>query len=409
MPTLQTISTTSIAVFLSMVSFALSISMTLLWRWERTRHGFGLWTLGLWLFVAGMIFLLARPMIPESLSILLGNAGIFSALILLRAGLQSYRKRPITVVPDAVFAALATAGLMILFVVGAGIDQRVALGAAAIAVLTFRCLTVTLEPPTETRLAFRMLSAVLVATGAAAVGRALVALNGTGATDSPFHGGLEQDLLYLALSISAVLLPFALLILNSLRNLERLKRAQARAEAAAATDYLTGLPNRRHMFNELGRLGADAPIAIAVLDIDDFKRVNDRYGHSTGDRVLAQLGQVMRETMRCGEIPVRLGGEEFALISLSGAWERHRHQAENLCRRVASELAERAELDTPVTCSVGVAHGLASDVDAVLGYADAALYKAKRSGKNRVEPNPRIALPGTRLEGPHHVSYRVPA
>jgi diguanylate cyclase (GGDEF)-like protein len=389
------------------VSFALAISMTVLWRWERTRHGFELWTLGLWLFVGGMILLLARPVLPESISILFGNGGVFATPVLLRAGLQRYRNRPIAVVPDSTFAALAAVGLVVLFIAGAGIDQRVAVGAAAISILTLRCLPETWAPPGETRLAFRMLSAVLAVIGAAAAGRAVVALNGTDAIDSPFQGNLLQDLLYAALSLSAILLPFALLILNSLRNLEQLKKAQARAEAAAATDYLTGLPNRRHMFHELDLLNTHSPIAIAVLDIDDFKRINDCCGHSTGDRVLAQLGGILREATRDGEVPVRLGGEEFALISLTGTWERHCELAARLCRRVSSELASRAGIEMQVTCSVGVAHGYASDVDAVLGYADAALYEAKRTGKNRVVTNPEIALPGTRLEGPRHVSYRV--
>lgn len=408
MPTWQPLNAQSIAVFLSVVSFALAISMTLLWRWERTQHGFGLWTLGLWLFVAGMIFLLARPMIPESLSILLGNSGIFAAPILLRAGLQRYRDRPIAILPDSVFAVLVAAGLVALFFAGATIDHRIAFGAAAISILTFRCLAVTWAPPRRIRLAFWMLSVVLLTIGSAAAGRGLVALNGGGAVDSPFQGGLEQSLLYLALSISTVLLPFALLILNSLRNLERLRIAQATAEKAAATDYLTGLPNRRRMFGELDKLDANAPIAISVLDIDDFKRINDRYGHSTGDRVLARLGEILLEATRHGEIPVRLGGEEFALISLSGAWERHCELAERVRRRVAAELAAGAEVDARLTCSVGVAHGFASDVDAVLGHADAALYEAKRGGKNRVVRNPDPALPGTPLDGPHHVFYRVP-
>ena len=399
---------TSIAVFLCIVSVALALSMTLLWRWERTRHGFGLWTLAQWLFAVGMLFLLARTILPLFWSVLLGNAGVLAALVLLRAGLQRYRDREIDVFFDAALASICLGTLLVLFSMDLALHYRVALATGICAVLALRAAVVLAHPPRLLRLAFGITATILVLIAIQGAALSAMGLFDFGGTTSIFDGGAARNLLSAGLSAATILLPFAFLLLNSLRNLDRLRLAQAEAETAASTDYLTGLPNRRRMFRELGALGPDAPVAISVLDIDDFKRINDRYGHSVGDRVLAQLGCLMLEATDGDEIPVRLGGEEFALVSLTGAWERHCRLAERVSERIEAELAARAAVDESLTCSIGVAHGRAADIDAILGYADAALYEAKRTGKNRVVRNPDAALPGVPLDGPHHVSYRIP-
>ncbi len=162
---------------------------------------------------------------------------------------------------------------------------------------------------------------------------------------------------------------------------------------AASTDFLTGLPNRRHvmtrMEQELARIQRNALSQSAVLmfDLDLFKEVNDQYGHATGDEVLKHFSTILRDELRKVDSVGRIGGEEFAII-LSGA---DIDDAERFAERVRARLAQ-APLQTgaisiTVTVSIGVSPMLASDagIFAPLSRADAALYQAKQAGRNRVK------------------------
>jgi diguanylate cyclase (GGDEF)-like protein len=165
------------------------------------------------------------------------------------------------------------------------------------------------------------------------------------------------------------------------------QRSVHRALAAmrlALTDALTGLGNQRHFHErlqrDLDRAQADrSPVTLCLIDVDDFKRVNDQYGHPVGDRVLGHVAAQLRQ----GGEAFRLGGDEFALI-LSGYDERDGLAiAETVVERLAC--LECAPGDA-VSVSAGVAtypqHGV--ERSELLRVADAALYEAKNAGKNRV-------------------------
>jgi diguanylate cyclase (GGDEF)-like protein len=158
----------------------------------------------------------------------------------------------------------------------------------------------------------------------------------------------------------------------------------------AVTDELTGLANHGR-FQEL--LGAEVeqvrryhyPVSLIMLDVDDFKAVNDTYGHQQGDLVLRQVARAVSETSRDADSPARYGGEEMAVIlphtDLEGAYaiaERLRTAIEDLrVRRLDGDGVLR------ISASLGVASGSDGDKHALIAAADAALYQAKRDGKNR--------------------------
>jgi diguanylate cyclase (GGDEF)-like protein len=172
-------------------------------------------------------------------------------------------------------------------------------------------------------------------------------------------------------------------VLANLRNL-------AVAEIRAATDGLTGLPNKRAVTDALKRTFAQAattqaPLALLLLDLDHFKQVNDQRGHQVGDQVLANVGATLRNVLRVRDFAGRNGGEEFAVLlpdtSITEALE--------IAERVRAAVAEISlpGSDVLVTASIGVAvfPDHASTPDRLERLADAALYLAKRQGRNRVE------------------------
>ncbi|MGO7033364.1 GGDEF domain-containing protein [Rhizobium ruizarguesonis] len=164
-------------------------------------------------------------------------------------------------------------------------------------------------------------------------------------------------------------------------------RLAARHRLDAITDPLTGLLNRRALFDQYGTRPMGTTTAVIVFDIDHFKSVNDRFGHAVGDRVLNVFAGELSAHCRTGDTAARLGGEEFVLVLKEIMPGRAELTAERIRR--AFEAREIDIDDEVLTCtvSVGVAPGRSKslDFDAMLSAADKALYVAKRAGRNRVE------------------------
>lgn len=176
------------------------------------------------------------------------------------------------------------------------------------------------------------------------------------------------------------------------RETERLRSDLDRARDAAERDHLTGLPNRRGFERRVTELleetgGAQRRLAVALCDIDDFKRVNDVHGHPAGDRVLKFVGNFLAEELGPAACVGRYGGEEFAVLI-----EGHSvHEAVMLLDEARERLAARSLVNQETGASIGrvtFSAGVAlftENIGRALGAADAALYRAKRGGKNTVQ------------------------
>lgn len=159
----------------------------------------------------------------------------------------------------------------------------------------------------------------------------------------------------------------------------------------ALIDPLTGLLNRRgldHRLEEIHGFGEGDSLAMVVLDIDHFKRVNDTYGHAVGDVVIRHVAQAMRTSVRAEDVTVRFGGEEFVIVMPRMSLEEAETVAESIRVRVErlrlTRRQDQLKLD-PFTISLGVATRRAGeDFDGLFARADQALYAAKNSGRNRV-------------------------
>ena len=176
------------------------------------------------------------------------------------------------------------------------------------------------------------------------------------------------------------------------RDITEQKRLEAELREMAATDMLTGLPNRRHFIGQLeqetARVHRDGEHSASVLmiDIDHFKGVNDSCGHVAGDQVLRRLATAMRQELRRIDTLGRIGGEEFAIILPGAALADAELFAERLRNKVAGTAVKHGGQRLSITISIGVSeiHAADNSADDVLGRADRALYCAKEGGRNRV-------------------------
>lgn len=171
------------------------------------------------------------------------------------------------------------------------------------------------------------------------------------------------------------------------------KSMQEQLWTMATCDFLTGLINRRYFmikleeeFNRWQRF-QDYQVAVLMLDLDYFKRVNDRYGHAVGDAVLKHFADILHTHLRKTDAAGRLGGEEFAIFLPDTSASAAQIFAEHLCQQIRENPLKSDTLLINITVSIGIAVIETSDVhcDTVLMRADNALYQAKAAGRNRVE------------------------
>lgn len=176
---------------------------------------------------------------------------------------------------------------------------------------------------------------------------------------------------------------------RTIRELEENRRALAEL---AATDSLTGLKNRRTFFDACAQALASAEryhndLSLLFIDVDHFKRINDTYGHPSGDSVLVYLARLLVETLRGGDVVGRIGGEEFAVLLPNANPLTATTIAERLRRTVEQESLSVEGNDVRVTVSIGLA-SLSADAaqtpEALLAIADQRVYAAKKGGRNRV-------------------------
>lgn len=180
---------------------------------------------------------------------------------------------------------------------------------------------------------------------------------------------------------------------HAIRYAQKLGQTMAQLQQLATRDSLTGLFNRREFQRALTEecersLRFSHPFSLVMLDIDHFKKLNDTYGHPAGDEVLKHVASLLAGQVRAVDRVARYGGEEFALLMVETDREAARDAMERLCALLAEVpcVIASSGLTLPVTLSVGVA-ALPRDADgpeSLLAAADAALYSAKRAGRNRI-------------------------
>lgn len=212
---------------------------------------------------------------------------------------------------------------------------------------------------------------------------------GSGSVDIMVPAFLSSMVFYMTLNVALALLLF--------------RRKEAHLQHMARHDALTGLLNRysleEYAAHEIARADrSEHQLSMVLLDLDNFKRINDMHGHAAGDQVLVEAAGRIREAIREGDIAFRVGGEEF-LVLLPGADDQ---KAVGIAERFRRSLADRSfcyrDIDIRVSASVGVVayDPLRDDWERMQRRVDRALYRAKDGGRNRVE----LAAGRARASGP---------
>jgi len=207
--------------------------------------------------------------------------------------------------------------------------------------------------------------------------------------------GIEMPLSAWIITIGCPLLIAPTMSFHSFSLLLRLDQAHEQLRIISITDHLTGASNRRHFMERLlaevqRSLREHTPFSVALIDIDNFKAVNDLHGHLAGDEVLRRLARACMAQVREGDTFARFGGEEFAVLLPGTSVEQALSWLERLRQQVAELRVELPSASLAVTISIGLASPATmstqagAQIDAALRLADEALYRAKREGKNRV-------------------------
>ncbi|MDF2619524.1 MAG: diguanylate cyclase [Xanthobacteraceae bacterium] len=369
------------------VGLLLAGSMLFVWFLTPEESALGYWSAFTGLLVAGVSAGMARGLIPDFVSIELGNAAILLAYGSIWSGLRRFdRRRPRLFY--AVLVALAWIALCQLPPFRESVGSRVVLISALIGLLATLGLVQTWRgwtTPSRPRLAvFVVLLLVLV------LNLARIPLMPTQVKQNQLVTFTEPHNAVVGLVAIgvAIFLNYALVLMVR-------ERAELLHRSAARRDELTGLLNRRG-FSELALANCEmaGPLALIIFDVDHFKQVNDRFGHATGDRVLEAFAHVLRINLRQADIVGRIGGDEFAAL-LPGAIETAAAQAAERIRQAFQAGVGQMRPDgARVECSssIGVACGDfpaatsdgAARLETLLAWADRALYEAKSAGRNRV-------------------------
>jgi diguanylate cyclase (GGDEF)-like protein len=172
---------------------------------------------------------------------------------------------------------------------------------------------------------------------------------------------------------------------------DELKKVLIELETLATTDPLTGIANRRHLLTlgerEFSRVARyNRPFSILMIDLDRFKNINDSYGHGIGDEVLKKMAEVTLNVLRTVDYFGRFGGEEFVILLPETNLQDAKEVAERIGKKIAAMEFIHLEKIIKITVSIGVSNYQIGDtkIDDILRRADAALYQAKRLGRDRV-------------------------
>jgi diguanylate cyclase (GGDEF)-like protein len=335
----------------------------------------------------GCTFQLLRPVVPELLSIVLGNGGMWFGVALHVRGFRLFNDPSSTWRLPVFSAAIGLALFAIAAALGLGYVARCVVTSSflvSMMVLGLRELLAGGGPAAErSRIVCIALCGMVLVCHIARIGLVLTAEH---VDTNLLHPSLERTIAFFPAVLYVLGVGMGFLMMHR-------ERSDARSRQLALVDPLTGCANRRALEDRLtGELAfarrTKKPLSMLVVDVDHFKRVNDTHGHAIGDEVIRHVAEVLRGGVRTSDVVARYGGEEFCAVLREADLDGASILAERLRAAIAGREVTVGERTLQVTASIGVATFEAGDEvapDSMFRRADAALYRAKQNGRNRVE------------------------
>lgn len=395
---MDALDTRTLVAVLTAVTLVLLVAQILIWRVHRRVPGTGHWALMTTFLCLGVALLATRDVAPDLLSIVASNLFILAATLTGLQGMRRFRGRRRSrrelAVEVALFVVTAAAQSWMTFVTPSFRGRIILMSAALGFGVAWAAVVLARGAPPKTRAASYATASMFGAVSLVLALRAILFAAGASTGDSFMASTSVQTATFVIAVLCAVGWTLGLVLLGAQRVELELNDAKEVLERLAATDELTGIRNRRALFEqgeaEVGRaLRYQTPLSVIVFDLDQFKRINDQHGHATGDEVLCEVVARCRDAMRAQDIFGRIGGEEFAVVVPNTPATGAVQFAERLRDGIARTPIATAAGPLAVSASFGVSGlGGASSFPALLQAADRAMYGAKSEGRDSVRVDP---------------------
>ena len=384
----------TLAIVLMLISFALSAVMIYVWCSSKTYDGFGWWTASTTAAAITFVVIAGIGSSNSFITTTLSSAAGTGSLLISYLGIRRFFARSMPYRSAFwIWISGISIGIWFTFIDPNPTVRNTLISILVAAITAASAFEFHADGDRETRRVFRVARWSYALFAFWMVVRALFSVLPF-QSQSFFASNTGQASSLAVYIVYHIFWTFNYLILNNQRLRQDLENAKNNLELQATTDFLTGVPNARSFF-EIGHkefqrsVRFQYPLSIIMLDLDGFKRINDKFGHAKGDQVLKATVNACTGILRSSDTFARLGGDEFAILLAFTNEENARILAENLREAVSSSAVES---ELRVTASFGVAEIVSTDTEIqhILDRADKSLYEAKRLGRDRVRGTKEI-------------------
>lgn len=342
------------------------------------------WTVGSMICAGSAGLGLLRGIIEPMISLLVGGSCIVLSCCIFTLGIYSFYGRPVSWRMPVIATCIAFLGLSFFLLVVDSMSTRIVIYSAAQAIPIAMGLPLVLAPSARGNPGARMAGAVMILMLVIYLIRSIAAAIGAGGELSIVNYNELQAAMVLALVFLAMTWNFGLLLMA-------ISRLRAQVEGLALVDDLTGIANRRHLLQRLAEqcqisMQTGDPFTVLAIDLDGFKAINDGHGHAAGDECLRRFSRAAQTRLRPGDLLARAGGDEFCVVMPATTLREGAMVARQILEENRSLSTQDADDGITIAASIGVAQWtpqIGLHPERLIAAADAALYNAKKQGKDR--------------------------